>query len=188
MGWIDRKRDEIEETTMRPLRKAELVFVAIAFQCCGALSQSLPATEGETLSGKPITLATNLSGKPAVVVIGFSKASSAESGAWVKRLKGDAGLAGMAVYQVAVLEEVPRLVRGMVKSSIRGSVPVADQGTFVMLFHDEAQWKQFAHYRNADDAYVVLLDGHGMTKSTVAGAVAEHYGDLAEAAKRVLQP
>jgi hypothetical protein len=173
---------------MRYLRKATVVLVAVAFQCCGALAQTLPATEGETLSGKPITLATNLSGKPAVVVIGFSKASSAESAAWVKRLKGDAGLDGMAVYQVAVLEEVPRLIRGMVKSSIRGSVPVANQGAFVMLFHDEAQWKQLAHYKNADDAYVIVLDAHGMTRSTVAGAVAEHYEHLAEAAKRVLQP
>jgi hypothetical protein len=173
---------------MRYLRKAAVVFVTVACLFCGALAQSLPATEGETLSGKPITLATNLSGKPAVVVIGFSKASSAESAAWVKRLKGDAGLAGMAVYQVAVLEEVPRLVRGMVKSSIRGSVPVANQGTFVMLFHGEAQWKQFAHYKNPDDAYVVVLDAHGVTTSTVAGAVAEHDGDLVEAAKRVLQP
>ncbi|HEX3375175.1 MAG TPA: hypothetical protein VHS13_13255, partial [Edaphobacter sp.] len=85
-------------------------------------------------------------------------------------------------------EEVPKLVRGMVKSSIRGSVPAADQGTFVMLFHDEAQWKDLAHYGKADDAYVVVLDAHGMTRSTVAGAVADHYGDVVEAAKRVLQP
>jgi predicted transcriptional regulator len=94
----------------------------------------------------------------------------------------------MAVYQVAVLEEVPKLVRGMVKSSIRGSVPVADQGTFVMLFHDEAQWRQLAHYKNADDAYVVVLDRSGTTRFTVAGAVTDHYEDVVEAAKRVLQP
>jgi hypothetical protein len=173
---------------MHSLRTAAVLLVAVALPCWGVLAQSLPATEGETLSGKPTTLARDVSGKPAVVVIGFSKASSSESAAWAKRLKGDASLAGMAVYQVAVLEEVPKLVRGMVKSSIRGSVPVADQGTFVMLFHDEAQWKELAHYKNADDAYVVVLDRSGTTRFTVAGAVADHYGDVVEAAKRVLEP
>ena len=173
---------------MHSLRTAAVLLVAVALPCWGVLAQSLPATEGETLSGKPTTLARDVSGKPAVVVIGFSKASSSETAAWAKRLKGDASLAGMAVYQVAVLEEVPKLVRGMVKSSIRGSVPAADQGTFVMLFHDEAQWKELAHYGKADDAYVVVLDAHGMTRSTVAGAVAEHYGEVIEVAKRVLQP
>jgi hypothetical protein len=173
---------------MHTLRKAAILLVAVALPCWGVLAQSLPATEGETLSGKPTTLARDVSGKPAVVVIGFSKASSSESAAWAKRLKGDASLAGMAVYQVAVLEEVPKLVRGMVKSSIRGSVPAADQGTFVMLFHDEAQWKELAHYKNADDAYVVVLDRSGTTRFTVTGAVADHYGDIVEAAKRVLQP
>jgi hypothetical protein len=186
MCWIGRGMNE--KATRHSLRKGVVLFFALVLPCCGVLAQSLPATEGETLNGKPIRLATNLSGKPAIVVIGFSKASSAESGAWTKRLKEDAGLAGMAVYQVAVLEEVPKLVRGMVKSSIRGSVPVADQGTFVMLFHDEAQWKELAHYRNADDAYVVVLDAHGTLRSTVAGAVAEHYGEIVEGAKRVLQP
>jgi hypothetical protein len=173
---------------MHTLRKAVFLLVAVTLPCWGVLAQSLPATEGETLSGKSTTLARDVSGKPAVVVIGFSKASSSESAAWAKRLRGDAGLAGMAVYQVAVLEEVPKLIRGMVKSSIRGSVPVADQGTFVMLFHDEAQWKQLAHYKNAEDAYVVVLDMRGTTRFTVAGAVADHYGDLVEAAKRVLEP
>jgi hypothetical protein len=188
MCWIDRKRDEMRKQAMHSLRKAAVVLVAVALPCWGVLAQSLPATEGVTLSGKPTTLARDVSGKPAVVVIGFSKASSSETAAWAKRLKGDAGLAGMAVYQVAVLEEVPKLVRGMVKSSIRGSVPVADQGTFVMLFHDEAQWKQLAHYGKADDAYVVVLDRSGTTRFTAAGAVADHYGDVVEAAKRVLQP
>ena len=173
---------------MHSLRKAAVLLVAVALPCWGVLAQSLPATEGETLSGKPTTLARDVSGKPAVVVIGFSKASSSETAAWGKRLKGDPGLAGMPVYQVAVLEDVPKLVRGMVKSSIRGSVPVAAQGTFVMLFHDEAQWKELAHYKNADDAYVVVLDRSGTTRFTVAGAVADHYGDVMEAAKRVLQP
>jgi hypothetical protein len=178
----------MRKRAVRSLRRAAVLFVVAALQCGGVLAQSLPSTEGETLSGKSVTLAKDLSGKPAVVVIGFSKASSAGSAAWAKRLKGDPGLANMAVYQVAVLEEVPRLVRGMVKSSIRGSVPAADQSTFVMLFHDETQWKQLAHYRNPDDAYVVVLDARGVTRSTVSGAVADHYGELAEAAKRVLQP
>lgn len=172
----------------RSLGKAAVLFVVAALQCGGVLAQSLPSTEGETLGGKSITLAKDLSGRPAIVVIGFSKASSTESAAWARRLRGDPSLTNMAVYQVAVLEDVPKLIRGLVKSSIRGSVPAADQSTFVMLFHDEWQWKQLAHYRNAGDAYVVVLDARGMTTLTVSGAVADHYGDVAEAAKRVLQP
>jgi len=136
-------------------------------------AESLPRLEGETLSKKPIVLPEAARGKIALLVMGFTKKGGQATGPWEKQFKNDFGAdQRYAVYPVAVLEDVPRFIRGMVTSGIRSSTPPAEQDHFVVLVHGEQDLKHFVGYSTSDDAYLLLLDakgeirwrGHGLFK------------------------
>ncbi len=82
----------------RILREIALAVCALSMGAA-CLCQSMPATVGETLSGKHIVLAEATRGQPAVLVAGFSHGGGMGTGAWLKALKADPALAGIAVYQ-----------------------------------------------------------------------------------------
>ena len=93
----------------------------------------------------------------ALLVLGFSEKSSSDSAACGKRLQEaipkqvDAN-----VFQLPILEGVPRLVRGFVKRSIKKSVSDGLQSTFIPVFDHEAEWKRLTAFESADDAYILL--------------------------------
>jgi len=76
-------------------------------------------------------------------------------------------------YQLPVLEAVPKLVRGMVVKGIKSGVPEAEQSHFVPLFSDENEWQKIAHYGNADDAYILVVDGNGGVRWQTSGKVTD---------------
>src|SRR4051794_23268716 len=87
--------------------------------CTGLLhAQALPPVEGETLSGKKITLPAAFAGQPTLMIVGFTHASQAQTKAWSIRVRGR-----FPAWSVAVLEDVPRLVRGMAVHGIKGGTP-----------------------------------------------------------------
>ena len=124
-------------------------------------SQSIPATVGETLSGKRIVLADVTRGHAAVLVAGFSHEAGMGTGAWVKALRGDPALAGVTVYQVAMLEAAPGFVRGMIKSGMRKGLSADEQDHFVVLIQDEKSWQSYFDVSNDKDPYVALIDDAG---------------------------
>jgi hypothetical protein len=71
------------------------------------------------------------------------------------------------VYQLPVLEDVPRFVRGMVISGIKKGVPENQRDHFVPILQGEAELKKFVHYNEPDDAYLVVLSrtGNGVDQS-----------------------
>jgi ATP10 protein len=160
-----------------------IVTLFAAFAFAGAL----PRLEGETLSKKPIVLPDAAHGKIALLVIGFSKKGGQATGAWQKQFKNDFGAdQKYVVCPVAVLEDVPRFIRGMVTSGIRSSTPATEQDHFVILVHGEQDLKHFVGYSTPDDAYLLLLDakgdirwrGHGLFKD-------EDYAALKNVAKQL---
>jgi hypothetical protein len=133
----------------------------IGFAAIRSSGQAMPATTGETLSGKRIVLAEALRGHAAVVIAGFSKEAGDGSGAWAKEVRGDAALTGFQVYQVAELEGAPGFVRGMIKSSMRKGVAAAEQDNFVVLTQDDKLWRVYFGVATDKDPYVVMLDASG---------------------------
>jgi hypothetical protein len=162
-----------------------LAFIALfaAFAC----AQTLPRLEGETLSKNPIVLPDAAHGKIALLVMGFTKKGGQATGPWEKQFKNDFGAdQRYVVYPAAVLEDVPRFIRGMVMSGIRSSTPPSEQDHFVILVHGEQDLKHFVGYSAPDDAYLLLLDakgeirwrGHGLFKD-------EDYAALKNVAKQL---
>ena len=167
-------------------------FFQIAILVLGTLvvnapCQTLPHLEGETLSGKPIILPDAAHGKIALLTMGFSKKGGHVCGEWQKRFNQDFGKnASYAAYPVAVLEDMPRFVRGMATGGMRRDTPPEQLDKFVLLFHDEAEWKKFVGYAASDDAYLLLLDGKGEVRWRGHGVLQEKdYAPLREAAKQL---
>lgn len=129
----------------------------------GQAPLTLPRVEGENLAGHQVVLPGASSGKVAVLIFGFSKASKTPTAAWAKKLYEDLkNQSGFEIYQLPVLEDVPRLVRRMVVSSMRGGVPEDRRDHFVPILSGESDLKKLVNFKEPDDAYLVLLDPSGM--------------------------
>jgi hypothetical protein len=127
-------------------------------------------------------LPEELLGRVGVIVLGFSKNSGNVCKGWGLRLEQSYGNSGdVMFYQIPVLESVPKLLRGMVLKSMRSGVPEAEKAHFMPVFSDEDAWKKTAQYANADDAYVLVVDGEGKVRWQTSGRVSDAaFGTLKE--------
>jgi hypothetical protein len=146
----------------------------------GAAAQQLPRLQEENLVGQLVVLPDAAAGKLAVLVFGFSRASQYSTGAWMKRLRNDFGAnAGITLYQLPVLEDAPRFIRGMITSGMRKGVPENERANFVPVMHNEAELKKLVNYKEPDDAYLVVLDrGGNVVYQTHGGTEAAGYAEL----------
>jgi hypothetical protein len=139
-----------------------LVFAVLMALAATLSAQTIPHTEAETLSGKKIALPDAAAGHPAVLVVAFSRAGGDASGRWNKQLLQEVGSnQNLHFYRVAVLQDAPKLVRGMIRHGMRGSIPQNEQDSFALLYNDEDVWKRLVDFSEADDAYVLLADSTG---------------------------
>lgn len=147
----------------------------------------MPKTASESLAGRPMTLPDSLKGHPAVVIVGFSKNSQSRVKEWDSQARRQLGEA-FDVYQVAVLEDAPRFVRGMITRAMKGSTPAERQEHFLIVVKGEAELKKAAAFSASDDAYVLLLDGTGDVRWRTHGAVSEAaLGELREQVEKMKQ-
>ena len=161
---------------------------AIAVAITIVLGAALPHTEAETLSGKKIVLPDAVNGRPTVVVVGFTKRSQSQTTAWSAQLAKDYGTEQrLQRYSIAVLDDVPGLIRGMVVSGIRRRVPPEQQDTFIMLTHDAKPWRDLAAITNADDAYVILFDNTAHVVAQTQGTVDSAYAPLQKEIQALLK-
>jgi hypothetical protein len=125
-------------------------------------AQQFPRLQEENLNGQQVVLPDAASGKVAVLVMGFSKASKTPTEAWAKRIESDFGkTSGFALYQLPVLEAVPKMIRGMVISGIMKGVPENQRASFVPVLHNEDDLKKLVEFKGEDEAYIVVLDRSG---------------------------
>lgn len=129
------------------------------------LAQQFPAIEGQNLREHRVKLPD---GKPAVVVMGFTHGSQTQTKAWAQRIG-----AQFPLYSVAVLEDVPRLVRGMASHGIKSGVPENQRERFLLVYHNEKELKEAAGFSTPDDAYVLVLDSGGAIRCKFHGPVTD---------------
>jgi hypothetical protein len=137
-----------------------------------ARSEPLPKTPSESLAGRQMMLPDSLKGHPAVVIVGFSKSSQTRVKEWDTQVRKRLGEA-FDVYQVAVLEDAPRFVRGMITHAMKGSIPADRQDHFLIVVKGETELKNAAAFAESDDAYVLLLNGTGDVRWRTHGAVSD---------------
>ncbi len=127
--------------------------------------QQLPAIEGQSLTDQKVKLPD---GHATALVIGFTHGSQTQTKAWAQRIGG-----AFPVYSIAVLEDVPKLVRGMASHGIKSGVPENQRGRFLLVYHNEKELKQAAGFSTPDDAYVLVVDKSGGIPWKYHGAVSE---------------
>ena len=131
---------------------------------------AMPKIEGENLIGQKVLFPDAATGKVAVLIFGFTKASKVPTSAWGDKLNADFGTRpDFTLYQLPVLEDVPRLLRGMVISGIKKGVPENKREHFVPILQGEAELKKFVNYHEPDDAYLVVLGRKGETLAQTHG-------------------
>ena len=135
-------------------------------------NDQLPKTSSESLAGQQVTLPDSLKGHVSVVIVGFTKGSQDAVKAWDTRARKQLA-GGIEVYQVAVLEDAPSFVRGMIKHGMKSGTPADRQGHFFVVVKGEAELKKATAYSQADDPYVLLLDASGEIRWRTHGAVSD---------------
>ena len=136
-----------------------ILFGMLAFAGTLPVGTPWPVTEAETLAGGKIRLPDAAKGKRALVVMTFSKDAGEASKAWCNRFAKDFGID--RIYQIAHLEKAPRLVRGLIRRGMRGDMPAAMQGRMLLIYNDEAQWRERFDVTNENLPYLAMLDAEG---------------------------
>ena len=155
---------------------ASLLFVSGLTWC----AEPFPPIQGDNLLGQKIAIPEASTGSPAVIVVGFTHASQAQTKVWTAHLYPQ-----FRTYSVAVLEDAPRLVRGMAIHGIKGSVPEEQRDRFLIVLHGEKELKQALGFNVPNDAYVALLDRDGFIQWQFHGPFTE--AGLAELKSRVAE-
>jgi len=127
-----------------------------------------PSTAGENLLGKRISLPEASAGHVAAVVIGFTHASNSQVREWSGRLQRE-----LPTYTIAVLEDAPRLVRGMATAGIRSGIPRDQRDHFLIVTRGEKALKEAVGFDRPDDPYVALIDASGTIRWRAHGAPSE---------------
>jgi hypothetical protein len=148
----------------------------------------MPQIQGESLAGHTVVLPDAAAGKIAILIFGFTKASKVQTSAWAEKLQANLGSRpDLALYQLPVLEDVPRLFRGMVISGIKKGVPENKRDHFVPILQNEEELKKLVRYREPDDAYLIILGRDGHIIQQLHGTPNdENYGQVKSAIESML--
>jgi hypothetical protein len=158
--------------------RSALFLVTITLLTTGTFyAQDIPKINADTLAGGKIVLPDAVLGHPSIFNLGFSRAGGDSTGRWGPELKKQfASNHDLRFYSVAILQDAPKMVRGMIRHGMRGSTPKNEQDSFILIYEDEDAWKKFAGFSNSDDAYVVLLDSQGKILARVHGKTPDDAG------------
>ena len=142
----------------------------LGFAAAAAPPADLPA---RTLADADIAVPEDLPAG-ALLIVGFSRGSNAQTEPWRKRVDADAELAPLA-YSVLVLEGAPRWVRGLIVRGVRRAVPEDQHESVLVVTQDGDAWRAWVGFEpeSQDAAYVVRLDGLGGTCFRHVGAVSD---------------
>ncbi len=152
---------------------SRILMAALLSSRAAVYGQEMPKTAGETLSGKQMVLADVVRGHPAILVAGFSRQGGNGTGVWVKAIHADPALAGIPVYEIAQIAGAPGLIRGMIRSGMKKSVPAAEHDSFVVLTQDEKPWRAYFDVSDDQVPYVLMMDATGKVVWRGHGTAAE---------------
>lgn len=127
------------------------------------VGDAMPEVKAETLAGdKSVSLLAKSKGTVAVVLFSFSKEASVQVKAWGSRAAADFGKDKL--WQVAVLDGAPRIVRGLILRGMRSDMPKELQAQTLLVYSDGEVWKKRLRFTSDKHAYVVVVDAAGKVK------------------------
>lgn len=131
---------------------------------------NLPVT---TLGEKPRSFPGDTAAPRSVVIVTFTKAASTQAREWSQRLAAVKARLPAEVFQVAVLEDVPRLFRSMAIAGIKKQIPFSLHDHFWIATEGGKDWKRCVGDGPAGEASVFVLDGRSQIVWRAHGACTE---------------
>lgn len=150
--------------------RRSILALLLGFVTFAHAAERVPSLPVETLAGASFEVPSAWPARPVLLVVGFSRVSADACRAWSERLR-TSGLRGLEVYQVAIIDEVPGMLRGMVASSIRKGVPTAFHGRFLLVTGQGQAWKKLADYGEPDAPYLLLFDARHTLRWHASGGL-----------------
>src|SRR5882757_9068052 len=151
--------------------------VCLLFGTAIAMAQTLqpgttiPQIKGTTLEDQAIVLPDAVRGKVTLLIITFSKAAGELGRGWNDPfLKDHPQDDKVTSYAIAMLEDVPSLLRGMVRGGIKRGIPLPMRRRFLTVNQGENQWKQYVGLKNDKDPYLILFDANSQVQWIHHGA------------------
>ncbi len=129
---------------------------------------SLPTLAGQTLAGTWLSVDALADHSPVVVILSFSRAGGRGAREWEERLSKDNP--GLAKCTIIFLETVPRLLRPVVVSGIKRSMPASLQSRTILLYEQQDLWRQRLQVNDDNSASVILLRAGGQVQWTTSAA------------------
>ena len=147
-----------------------------------------PKLRGETLEGKAIVLPDVAAGKVTMLVLGASRKGGDRTGRWREHFAADFGSNPRADYYVAaLLQRVPGMMRGMIRSGMRGGTPPAARSHVLTSASDEDAWRKYLAMMDDSLPSVLLLDASGRVRWSYNGVFDDgHYQALKSATTTAL--
>ena len=139
-------------------------FMAAGMACAQTLQPGspLPQIKGTSLDDQEITLPDVAAGKETLLIITFSKAAGERARSWNDPFFKDYPQDDKVTsYAIAMLEDVPGLLRGMVRGGIRRGVPAPMRRRFLTVIKGEAEWRKHAGVQDDKDAYLLSAGWQG---------------------------
>lgn len=160
--------------THKPIRsKARLVAMILLLYpgFSFAREAAIAPLRATTLSAEEVTVPN--AERAAVLVIGFGRVAGREVRLWRRHIDGIESAPSVA--SVLVIDDMPRITRGVLTRAMRGEVSEERQGTIYLVTENGAAWRDLAQIDEThhDDAYVLRFDGRGQVCFRHVGPVTD---------------
>lgn len=110
------------------------------------------------LNRQPHVFPADLAKDRAVVVVTFSKVASDQATEWTRKLRENEKALAASIYQIAVLEDVPGLVRPFVISALKRALPKTLHDHFWVATSFSKEWQKQIGGESLDEAHVLVLE------------------------------
>jgi hypothetical protein len=140
----------------------------------------VPRFESKSLNGEEVRLPNDIkgfnAGFNALLIVGFSRKSWEQTKQWslkVSKMSSCDGQHPVQWYQLAVLSDVPRLIRPVVLRAIRSGLSPEVRSHFVPVYSSSEGWKESVRFSAQDDAYIALISKTGHVEHVWQGVYDE---------------
>ena len=153
------------------------------------IGEPLPRLRGEFLTGRAAELPQAASGKVALLLLGFSYDSRFAVEAWARRFREQfEGDLRVTFHEIPMIGGLARLGKWFIDGGMRRGTPKADQENVVTVYGGTEPWKQRVAFRDANAAYLILIDQRGHVVWRYAGGFGEEpYRALASEVSKLLR-
>lgn len=141
-------------STTNTSKDSSCAFALVALLSVGGMS--LPV---RTIDGEARTFPADADLPRSAFVVTFTKSASKQGSEWTRRLRETGDALGAAVFQVSVIEDVPKPFRSSVISAMARQIPQPLHSHFWIAVSEGKAWQQCVELASPKDAYVLVVEG-----------------------------